>query len=149
MRNIKVAAVQMSMTNDVHKNIEKAEKFVRLAAADGANIILLPELFENLYFCQERNYDYYKLAAAQIILLSAFTKSTSIPSTILSLLSMLTEKFSVSIENLIFPTIIFIRKNSTLRPVIQALRFGIQNSVRSVSAFAGISGFPKQQGVWH
>ena len=64
MRNIKVAAVQMSMTNDVHKNIEKAEKFVRLAAADGANIILLPELFENLYFCQERNYDYYKLAAS-------------------------------------------------------------------------------------
>ena len=64
MRNIKVAAVQMSMTNDVHKNIEKAEKFVRLAAADGANIILLHELFENLYFCQERNYDYYKLAAS-------------------------------------------------------------------------------------
>ncbi len=64
MRNIKVAAVQMSMTNNVHENIEKAERLVRLAAADAANIILLPELFENLYFCQERNYDYYKLATS-------------------------------------------------------------------------------------
>ena len=59
---VKVAAVQMSMTNDSKANLDKAEKFVRQAANDGANIILLPELFENLYFCQERNYDFYKLA---------------------------------------------------------------------------------------
>ena len=59
---VKVAAVQMSMTNDSKVNLDKAEKFVRQAANDGANIILLPELFENLYFCQERNYDFYKLA---------------------------------------------------------------------------------------
>ena len=59
---VKVAAVQMSMTNDSKSNLDKAEKFVRQAAGDGANIILLPELFENLYFCQERNYDFYKLA---------------------------------------------------------------------------------------
>ena len=52
---VKVAAVQMSMTNDSKSNLDKAEKFVRQAAGDGANIILLPELFENLYFCQERN----------------------------------------------------------------------------------------------
>lgn len=64
MRKVKVAAVQMSMTENVQENIANAEKLVRLAAADGAKIILLPELFENLYFCQERNYDYYKLAAS-------------------------------------------------------------------------------------
>ncbi len=63
MRKIKAAAVQMSMTNNVSENISKAEKLVRQAADDGANVILLPELFENLYFCQERNYDYYSLAA--------------------------------------------------------------------------------------
>ena len=62
MRNVRVGAVQMSMTENVSENIEKADKLVRQAAGDGCNIILLPEIFENLYFCQERNYDHYKLA---------------------------------------------------------------------------------------
>ena len=62
MQKVKVAAVQMSMCANQNENINKAEKLVRKAAAEGANIILLPELFENLYFCQERNYDYYSLA---------------------------------------------------------------------------------------
>lgn len=62
MQKVKVAAVQMSMCADQIENINKAEQLVRKAAAEGANIILLPELFENLYFCQERNYDYYALA---------------------------------------------------------------------------------------
>lgn len=62
MRKIKVAAVQMGMSADISENIRNAEKLVRIAAADGANVILLPELFENLYFCQERNYDYYSFA---------------------------------------------------------------------------------------
>ena len=62
MKKVKVAAVQMSMTPDSEKNIDKAEELVRRAAGEGAKIILLPELFENLYFCQERNYDYYNLA---------------------------------------------------------------------------------------
>lgn len=44
------------------KNIDKAEEMVRQAAKDGADIILLPELFENLYFCQERRYEFYELA---------------------------------------------------------------------------------------
>ena len=62
MRNVRVGAVQMSMTDNVQDNIQKADKLVRSAAKDGCNIILLPELFENLYFCQERNYSYYSLA---------------------------------------------------------------------------------------
>ena len=64
MRKIKAAAVQMSMCADAKKNLNKAEELVRRAASNGANIILLPELFENLYFCQERNYGYYSLATA-------------------------------------------------------------------------------------
>ena len=60
---IKVAAVQMSCTRDVSENIAHAEKLVRQAAADGANVILLPELFERQYFCQERRYDYYSYAS--------------------------------------------------------------------------------------
>ena len=52
MSSVKVAAVQMSCGEDREENIAKAEQMVRNAAADGANIILLPELFELPYFCQ-------------------------------------------------------------------------------------------------
>lgn len=62
MRKIKLACVQMRCSTDRNENIQKAASFVREAAADGANVILLPELFERPYFCQERNYDYYAYA---------------------------------------------------------------------------------------
>lgn len=62
MRKVKVSAVQMKCTTDVWENIANAEKFVRQAKKDGANIVLLPELFERQYFCQERRYDYYNFA---------------------------------------------------------------------------------------
>ena len=63
MQKIKVAAIQMSMGCNIENNIFKAETLVRTAAGENADIILLPELFETKYFCQERNYGYYKLAA--------------------------------------------------------------------------------------
>ena len=62
MRKITVAAVQMMMDQSSDKNISKAESMVKKAADMGANIVLLPELFENTYFCQERKYESYKLA---------------------------------------------------------------------------------------
>ena len=62
MRKITVAACQMEMSDAVEENIEKADRLVRQAAEQGANIILLPELFERKYFCQERRYDYYGFA---------------------------------------------------------------------------------------
>lgn len=62
MAEIKVAALQMKCTSDVFENIKKAEELVRTASEAGAKIILLPELFERLYFCQERRYEYYDFA---------------------------------------------------------------------------------------
>lgn len=62
MRKVTVAAVQMKCSKNREENIANADKFVREAANKGAQIILLPELFETQYFCQERNYDYYNLA---------------------------------------------------------------------------------------
>lgn len=62
MRKVKVAALQFSCSKDVQENINKAEKMVKQAADNGANIILLPELFERQYFCQEKRYDYYNYA---------------------------------------------------------------------------------------
>jgi N-carbamoylputrescine amidase len=43
----------MSMTDDVDDNVTRAESFVRTAASRGANVILVPELFEGHYFCKE------------------------------------------------------------------------------------------------
>lgn len=62
LSNVRVAAIQMSCSRDVNENIKKAERLVREAAAKGAQIILLPELFERQYFCQERQYEYYEFA---------------------------------------------------------------------------------------
>ena len=62
MRNITVAAVQMSCSTKPEESIEKAEKLVLQAVNNGAKLILLPELFERQYFCQERRYDYYSFA---------------------------------------------------------------------------------------
>lgn len=61
-KKVKVAAIQMSCTRDVKENIAKAEELVRQAHEKGALIILLPELFERQYFCQERKYEYYSFA---------------------------------------------------------------------------------------
>lgn len=63
MKNVTVAAVQMYCNRSREENIEVADRLVREAAAQGAQIVLLPELFETWYFCQERNYASYGLAA--------------------------------------------------------------------------------------
>lgn len=62
MREVTLAAIQMQCTAIVEENIATAERLVREAAAKGANVILLPELFERPYFCQERQYEYYQYA---------------------------------------------------------------------------------------
>lgn len=62
MRMVNVAAVQMRCGRDAAENITRAEVLVRNAAKAGAQVILLPELFERQYFCQERRYDYYGFA---------------------------------------------------------------------------------------
>ena len=64
MKRVTVAAVQMYCNRPVEENITEAEARIREAAAQGAQIILLPELFENRYFCQERNYAYYNMATS-------------------------------------------------------------------------------------
>ena len=62
MSKVKIAAIQMACTEEREDNIARAEQFVYEAASQGANVILLPELFETPYFCQQKNYDFYFLA---------------------------------------------------------------------------------------
>lgn len=59
---VKVSAIQMSMSEEKSSNIQKAELLVREAASNGANIILLPELFEGLYFCKDMDKKYFSWA---------------------------------------------------------------------------------------
>ncbi len=59
---LKVAAVQMKMGKDKEANRSRAEVLVREAAAGGAKMILLPELFEGLYFCKDMDASYFDWA---------------------------------------------------------------------------------------
>mgnify|MGYP001826329219 CR=1 FL=1 len=54
MSELSVAALQMAMGDDVDANVATAERLVRAAAARGAGIILIPELFEGPYFCKDQ-----------------------------------------------------------------------------------------------
>ena len=58
MRVVKVAATQMRCSTQLEQNLVKAEALVRTAAEKGAQIILLQELFELPYFCQQEKVDY-------------------------------------------------------------------------------------------
>jgi len=51
---MRVAALQMQMATDVASNVVTAERLVRAAAAQGAQVVLIPELFEGHYFCKDQ-----------------------------------------------------------------------------------------------
>lgn len=57
-----IGLVQMAMSADVDENLKKAGEFVREAAAKGAKIICLPEMFRSQYFCQREDVDLFDLA---------------------------------------------------------------------------------------
>jgi N-carbamoylputrescine amidase len=64
MRNVKVGLVQMSCTADVDHNVEKAIAKIREAAAQGAQIVCLQELFKSLYFCDVEDHANFNLGEA-------------------------------------------------------------------------------------
>lgn len=61
-RTITVAAVQTHFGNDVADNIARMEKFVRAAAAEGAQVVLPPELFQGIYFCTRQDPKWFATA---------------------------------------------------------------------------------------
>lgn len=63
MRNITLAATQFACSWDRAANIAKAKDLVRAAAEKGANAILIQELFETPYFCQDQLAEHFALAA--------------------------------------------------------------------------------------
>jgi N-carbamoylputrescine amidase len=61
-RRITVAAVQLAGGWDLQRNADRAEALIRRAAAQGANLVLCPELFLSPYFCVDQNPDHFDLA---------------------------------------------------------------------------------------
>ena len=57
-----VAATQFAATTDRAANLATAERLIREAARQGANVVLIQELFETPYFCKEHNPAYFEAA---------------------------------------------------------------------------------------
>ncbi len=62
MSIVTVAATQMACSWDRDANIARAEKLIRAAAAKGARVVLIQELFESPYFCKDHNPKHFDLA---------------------------------------------------------------------------------------
>lgn len=59
---MKVGIIQQANTPDINKNIESLEANIRKVAADGAELVVLQELHNSLYFCQVEDTDIFDLA---------------------------------------------------------------------------------------
>jgi N-carbamoylputrescine amidase len=59
---LKLGLIQMRCSIDPRENVDKAEAMIRTAAAAGANIICLPEIFNTIYFCQTEDHAYFRFA---------------------------------------------------------------------------------------
>lgn len=57
--NVKVAAIQCKISDNEEENVLKISSYVKEAAAQGANIILPPELFQGYYFCRHEDEKFF------------------------------------------------------------------------------------------
>jgi N-carbamoylputrescine amidase len=64
MAKVKIGLVQMSCVKEAQPNLQKAIAGIKDAAAKGAQIICLQELFTSLYFCNVEDYENFKMAEA-------------------------------------------------------------------------------------
>jgi len=65
MHNIPISLIQYACGKNIERNTEKALELVRMAAQDGAKIIILPELFNTPYFCHSVNPEHFNLAVSK------------------------------------------------------------------------------------
>lgn len=62
MRKVALSATQMACGPDRAANLDHAESLIRRAAGEGADVILIQELFEGPYFCQDQLPEYFEWA---------------------------------------------------------------------------------------
>lgn len=82
MEKIKIGLIQTHCTTDKDENTSRTMIYIRTAAASGAQIICLPELFNTQYFCYDEDYNNFDLAepltGKTIQTLSALCKELSV-----------------------------------------------------------------------
>ncbi len=61
-KTVNVAAIQLPCVSDVRENMDRTAEAIKKAAAAGAKLICLQELFSSRYFCQSEDHDQFKLA---------------------------------------------------------------------------------------
>jgi N-carbamoylputrescine amidase len=62
MKNYTIAVVQLNLNDVAENNLKKCLSWVRKAAAEGGEVICLPELYSSHYFCQSEDTDNFALA---------------------------------------------------------------------------------------
>ena len=62
MKQINVGIIQQHNTADIKQNMQRLAESIKSLAHDGANLIVLQELHNGLYFCQTENVDLFDLA---------------------------------------------------------------------------------------
>lgn len=62
VNEVTIGVVQFACSDDIVENVAIATQLVREAAARGANVVLVQELFEGLYFCQEESAEHFARA---------------------------------------------------------------------------------------
>ena len=59
---MKVGIIQQRNSSDVKANRQSLINKIKAIAGQGAQLVVLPELHDSLYFCQEENVDNFDLA---------------------------------------------------------------------------------------
>ena len=81
-KNYKIAVLQLNLNDVAENNLKKCTKWVRDAASQGAEVILLPELYSSHYFCQSEDTDNFALAeplySTSFIAFSALAKELNV-----------------------------------------------------------------------
>ena len=63
-RKVSIGMIQISCTGSPEENMNNTILNIRKVAADGAQVVVLQELFRSLYFCDEEDYTNFSLAEA-------------------------------------------------------------------------------------
>ena len=61
-QKVNIGLIQMSCTEDIEQNFQKALTQIEECAKNGAQIICLQELFKSVYFCQSEDHKHFDLA---------------------------------------------------------------------------------------
>jgi N-carbamoylputrescine amidase len=165
MRPVTVAATQFACTWDLAANLDRAESLAREAAARGAQVILLQELFETPYFCADERPGHFALArpwgghpviarfadlAAElgvVLPISFFEQVGSAHFNSLAMIDADGSELGLYRKSHI-PQGPGYREKYFSRPATPASRPGTPHSAGSAPASAGINGFPNAPARW-